>query len=175
VTGPDILRVPPSTSLSYLEATMNSSFSRFLAVAVIVAFVGGCGSSRRSIDNPPPPAKGADVTAEDIERAPGQSLEEILKGRVAGVTVTQGEGGIAVRIRGQTSIYGNNEPLYVLDGVPITPGPGGSLTGISPYDIESIKVLKDPAETALYGMRGANGVIVITTKRAMKRKNPTER
>jgi TonB-dependent SusC/RagA subfamily outer membrane receptor len=61
----------------------------------------------------------------------------------------------------------------VLDGVPITPGPGGSLTGIDPYDIESIKVLKDPADTAMYGMRGANGVIIITTKRAMRRQKPS--
>ena len=76
-------------------------------------------------------------------------------------------------IRGATSIYGNNEPLYVLDGIPIQPGPGGTLAGISPYDIESIQVLKDPADTALYGMRGANGVIVIKTKRALRKKNPS--
>ena len=53
----------------------------------------------------------------------------------------------------------------MIDGFPIQPGPGGALVGISPYDIESIKVLKDPVETAIYGLRGANGVIVITTKR----------
>jgi TonB-dependent SusC/RagA subfamily outer membrane receptor len=63
--------------------------------------------------------------------------------------------------------------LYVVDGVPIQPGPGGSLVGIDPYDIESIEVLKDPADTALYGMRGANGVIVVKTKRALRRKNPS--
>jgi TonB-dependent SusC/RagA subfamily outer membrane receptor len=152
---------------------MTSSLSSIIGVALTVGLVSGCGSSQKSTDNAPPPSKGADVTAEDIERAPGQSIEEILKGRVAGVTVTEADGGIAVRIRGQTSIYGSNEPLYVLDGVPITPGPGGSLVGISPYDIESIKVLKDPADTALYGMRGANGVIEIRTKRALKRKNPS--
>ena len=78
------------------------------------------------------------------------------------------DGGIAVRIRGVSSFYGNNEPLYVLDGMPIQPGPNGSLTGINPYDIESIKVLKDPADTAIYGIRGANGVIVIKTKTARR-------
>jgi TonB-dependent SusC/RagA subfamily outer membrane receptor len=85
------------------------------------------------------------------------------------VTVSRAaDGGISVRIRGTTSFYGSNEPLYVIDGMTIQPGPNGSLTGINPYDIESIKVLKDPAETALYGMRGANGVIVIKTKKPGK-------
>jgi iron complex outermembrane receptor protein len=133
----------------------------------------GCGSSSSAAPETaatPEPRSG--VTSEDIQRAPGQSIEEILKGRVAGVTVTRVDGGLAVRIRGATSIYGNNEPLYVLDGIPIQPGPGGTLAGIDPYDIESIQVLKDPADTALYGMRGANGVIVIKTKRALRKKNP---
>jgi TonB-dependent SusC/RagA subfamily outer membrane receptor len=113
------------------------------------------------------------VTAEDIQRQPGQSVEDYLKGRVAGVTVQRStDGGISVRIRGATSFYGNDEPLYVVDGVAITPGPGGSLTGIDPYDIESINVLKDPADTALYGMRGANGVIVIKTKRGTRKVSP---
>lgn len=152
---------------------MTSPASRILLpVGLSIALIGGCKSAQRA-ENDPPPAPRPDVTSEDIQRAPGQSIEEILKGRVAGVTVTQGEGGIAVRIRGATSIYGSNEPLYVLDGVPITPGPGGSLTGIDPYDIESIEVLKDPADTALYGMRGANGVIIIKTKRAFRKKNPS--
>ena len=86
--------------------------------------------------------------------------------RFPGVVVTRTpDGGLAVRIRGTTSIHGSNEPLYVIDGVPIRPGPGGALAGINPYDIESIEVLKDPASTTMYGVRGANGVIVITTKR----------
>lgn len=151
---------------------MTSSSSHVLcSLGLSLALVSGCNSAQRT-GNDSPPAPRSDVTSEDIERAPGQSVEEILKGRVAGVTVTQGPGGIAVRIRGITSIYGSNDPLYVLDGVPITPGPGGVLAGIGPYDIESIKVLKDPADTALYGMRGANGVILIETKRAQQRKDP---
>jgi TonB-dependent SusC/RagA subfamily outer membrane receptor len=68
-----------------------------------------------------------------------------------------------VRIRGVASAYG--EPLYVIDGVAIEPGPSGSLSGINAADIESIKVLKDAAETSLYGSRGANGVIIIKTKK----------
>ena len=71
---------------------------------------------------------------------------------------------MAVRIRGGSSIQGNNEPLYIIDGIPIEPGPNGSLTGINPNDIASIEVLKDAASTTLYGVRGANGVIIIKTK-----------
>ena len=150
---------------------MTSPSSRILLpVGLTIALIAGCKSGQRT-GNDAPPAPRADVTSEDIQRAPGQSIEEILKGRVAGVTVTRIDGGIAVRIRGATSIYGSNEPLYVLDGIPIAPGPGGSLTGIDPYDIESIVVLKDPADTALYGMRGANGVIVIKTKRALTKRD----
>lgn len=86
--------------------------------------------------------------------------------RFPGVVVTRApDGGLSVRIRGTTSIHGSNEPLYVIDGMAIRPGPGGSLEGINPYDIESIEVLKDAASTTMYGMRGANGVIVIKTKR----------
>lgn len=152
---------------------MTSPSSRILVpVGLTIALIAGCKSAQRAEANAPP-APSADVTSADIERAPGQSIEEILKGRVAGVTVTETPGGIAVRIRGTTSLYGSNEPLYVLDGIPIAPGPGGSLTGIDPYDIESIEVLKDPADTALYGMRGANGVIVIKTKRALRKRNPS--
>ncbi len=69
-----------------------------------------------------------------------------------------------MRIRGRNSFRADDRPLYVIDGVPINPGPGGALTGINPYDIESIRVLKDVGDTAEYGLRGANGVILIKTK-----------
>ena len=151
---------------------MTSYTARTLLTAGFAVLVAGCQSSRRATETAAPDPS-SDVTSEDIERAPGQSIEEHLRGRVAGVSVNRtADGGIAVRIRGATSFYGSSEPLYVLDGVPITPGPGGSLTGIDPYDIESIQVLKDPADTALYGMRGANGVIVIKTKRATRKTKP---
>jgi TonB-dependent SusC/RagA subfamily outer membrane receptor len=104
------------------------------------------------------------VTAEEIERHPGEPIEEILAGRIAGVEVERTRDGLKVRIRGSTSLRGDSDPLYVIDGITIQPGPGGALVGITPYDIESITVLKDPADTAIYGVRGANGVIVIKTK-----------
>ncbi len=142
-----------------------------LPVGLLVGLVSGCarasGSSQGDVEAAPRdslPSR-TTVTAEDIERAPGAPIEELLASRVAGVTVVRTADGIAIRIRGATSLLGDTEPLYVLDGIPIQPGPGGSLSGISPHDIESIKVLKDPVSLAMYGARGANGVIVITTKR----------
>lgn len=115
--------------------------------------------------NPAPTDPGGSVTAEDIRRSPSVPIEELMGAKIAGVWVQRtSDGGIAVRIRGATTLYGNQEPLYVLNGVPIQPGPNGALVGISPQEIESIEVLKDAASTAIYGMRGANGVIVIKTK-----------
>ncbi len=106
------------------------------------------------------------VTSEDISRDPGQPIEQALAGRFPGVEVSRTpDGGIAVRIRGGSSILGSNDPLYVIDGVEIQPGPNGALTGINPYDIESIEVLKDATSTAMYGSRGSNGVIIIKMKK----------
>lgn len=108
------------------------------------------------------------------------SLDQGLQGRAAGVVVlnTSGQpgGATSIRIRGTSSINGTNEPLYVIDGVPIISDPyatsaGGlknpasnPLTSINPNDIESLEVLKDASATSIYGARGANGVILITTK-----------
>ncbi len=142
-----------------------------LRALLLAGFLTGCAHAGETgqgdvADAPEPSLPGEPaVTAEDIERAPGKPIEELLMSRFPGVQVTRApDGGIAVRIRGTTSIHGSNEPLYVIDAFPIRPGPGGSLFGINPYDIESIEVLKDAASTTMYGVRGANGVIVITTK-----------
>jgi iron complex outermembrane receptor protein len=106
------------------------------------------------------------VTADDISQQPGKSVEEVLAGRIAGVQVGRDQtGALTVRVRGGSSINGPNEPLYVIDGVAIQPGPGGSLAGINPSDIESIQVLRDALATSAYGARGANGVIVIKMKK----------
>ena len=107
----------------------------------------------------------ASVTSEDIGRAPAEPIEEQLMTRFPGVTVTRTSGGTAIRIRGATSLRGNNEPLYVVDGIRIRPGPDGSLAGLNPYDIASIQVLKDAVSMVTYGGEAANGVIVIKTKR----------
>ena len=138
-------------------------------LGMTVIFSAACGGGRRAGSGNPPAARPTStVTADDIQRTTGddQQIEKSLAGRVAGVVVTRTpDGGIAVRIRGGSSLYGNNAPLYVVDGMAVEVGPTGALTGINANDIESIKVLKDPAETAMYGSRGANGVIVIRLKK----------
>ncbi|MCW9708709.1 SusC/RagA family TonB-linked outer membrane protein [Fodinibius salsisoli] len=111
------------------------------------------------------------VSATDIHKQSVTSAEEALQGQIAGVQVTKNSGapggGSTVRIRGTNSIRAGNNPLYVIDGLPIGGGSSPSqnpLSLINPQDIVSIEVLKDASATAIYGARGANGVIMITTK-----------
>ena len=142
-----------------------------MPLAVFVMLVPGCARSAEQRGGQPEPAAAPASTrdglsAEELARAPSVSIEQLLQNKVAGAIITRTEGGgIAIRLRGTSSFTGNNDPLYVIDGVPIQPGPNGSLTGINPYDIASIKVLKDPTDIAMYGSRGANGVIIIKTKK----------
>lgn len=140
-----------------------------IMASLVVACASRTGSGRASPARIANPDSASTVTAKDIEHAPpGESIEQILQGRVAGVVVSRSaDGGIAVRIRGGSD-YAGHPPLYVVNGVPITPGPNGSLSGISAYDIESIRVLKDAVSLTMYGSRGANGVILITTKGARR-------
>ena len=134
-------------------------------VAVTTSCASGGGSSEP--EHPAPTSSGGTVTANDISQQPGKPIEEVLAGRIAGVQVGRDEtGALTVRVRGGSSVNGSNEPLYVIDGVTIQPGPGGSLSGINPNDIQSIQVLRDAMATAAYGVRGANGVIVIKMKKA---------
>ncbi len=108
------------------------------------------------------------VDGETAQAEHPRSLADMLRGRVAGVQVTElAGGGIKVRIRGTRSFHGGNDPLYVIDDMVIQTT-DGALYGINPYDIESISVLKDASATAIYGSRGANGVILIKTKRGIK-------
>jgi TonB-dependent SusC/RagA subfamily outer membrane receptor len=141
---------------------------RTVSLPLLAAFIVGCASGGGKPATTSPPAQGSTVTDKDIHPAPNEPIEKVLQGRVSGVVVTSApDGGLAVQIRGQHYREGD-APLYILDGVAITPGPGGSLTGVSPYDIESIRVLKDPTDLAMYGSRAGNGVIVIKTKRPPK-------
>lgn len=114
----------------------------------------------------------ATVTPEQFNTGRVVSAEELIQGKVPGVqVVTSGEpgGGVTVRVRGGTSINASNEPLYVVDGVPLPVGGGlssgrNALNFLNPDDIESITVLKDASATAIYGSRGANGVVLVETK-----------
>ena len=137
---------------------------RTLSCLAVVSLAVACGHG-----GPPEtaPAPQGTVTGDELSRrSANESPEKALQGRFPGVDVTTGnDGGLIIRIRGATGFGGNNDPLYVVDGMPITPGPGGSLAGFTAEDISSIKVLKDPASLSMYGSRGANGVILITTKK----------
>jgi TonB-dependent SusC/RagA subfamily outer membrane receptor len=139
-------------------------FSRALSPAgLTVGLLAGCGGSSPPAQTSPQPTQ--TLTSEDIDRAAPQSIEQLLMDRFPGVDVRRASGGISIHIRGPASLYGSSEPLLVIDGIPIEQGPSG-VQGLNPHDIASIKVLKNPAETAIYGVRGGNGVIVITTKAA---------
>lgn len=104
------------------------------------------------------------MDSKGLENRPLARAETALQGQLAGVTVrtTTGEPGsdMQIRVRGAASVYANSDPLYVVDGVPIT-----TLSGINPADIESIEVLKDAASAAIYGSRGSNGVVIVSTKK----------
>ena len=133
-----------------------------LALGVIVAMT-GCSSSGEVIGNEHAMQDTAAVDIDDNDRMRARRVEDLLVGRVSGVRVQQSARGIRVIIRGQNSIVGSSEPLYVVDGMPIEAAPGRALIGLNPRDIESIRVLKDPVDTSMYGMRGANGVVIIKT------------
>jgi TonB-linked SusC/RagA family outer membrane protein len=107
----------------------------------------------------------ASISAEQVAETPIARADQILQGRVSGVQVTQTNsepgGNVSIRIRGTNSINTGNEPLFVVDGFP----GAGDLNSINPSDIESVEILKDASATAIYGSRGANGVVLITTKK----------
>lgn len=122
------------------------------------------------------------VGAEDFNQGVIQSPEQLIQGKTAGVQISEGSGqpgaGIAIRIRGNGSLRSGSDPLFVVDGVPLagggapdvtvggigSAGGGNPLTFLNPNDIENISILKDASATAIYGSRGANGVIIIQTK-----------
>ena len=111
------------------------------------------------------PRVDAALTAEDIERAPSVPIEQLLAARVAGITLMQArDGHLMIQIRGQSTLLGDPEPLFVVNGIPL--GSALNFSAINRHDIATIEVVKDAAGTALYGLRGSNGVIVVRTKGA---------
>jgi TonB-dependent SusC/RagA subfamily outer membrane receptor len=151
---------------------MTSSQSRVLPVGLLVGIIAACGRGAVQVEPAPSPDPSAPsapspsiVRSEEPARQHAASLEQLLAGRISGVTVAAVPGGgISVRISGPHSFLSSNEPLYVVDGVAVQPGPNGALSWLSPHDVASIEVLKYDSDTAIYGVRGANGVIVIKTK-----------
>lgn len=136
----------------------------------------------------------ASIRADDVMSGTvNTSINQALQGRLAGVTVSQNDGapgsGVNINIRGVNTFLSNSQPLYVVDGIPFDPpatpqsaentdnsaeAVSNAMAFINPHDIESIEVLKDASATAIYGSRGANGVILITTKKGTSRKPTVE-
>ena len=127
----------------------------------------------------------AKVGAKELNNTPATSFESAIQGRAAGVLVSQQNGklgqGINIRIRGSASVTAGNEPLYVIDGIPLqntdlssNGATTNSLSDINTNDIESIEILKDASAAAIYGSRGSNGVVLITTKKGKAGKSKIE-
>ena len=110
----------------------------------------------------------ASMKNEDVTVAPTSNVMEALQGKIAGMDIVKSSGqvgeDVSILLRGSRSIYGSNEPLFIIDGIP------GSYSQVNPSDIESVDVLKDASSTAIYGSAGANGVVIITTKRGKEGK-----
>jgi TonB-dependent SusC/RagA subfamily outer membrane receptor len=138
------------------------------SLAIVATLTLGCANKVRTGDTqvlptrPPPPPGSMKGTEAARERS--TTLAQMLQGRLAGVTVYPApDGGVIVRMGAPTSFYGDQSPLFVVDGVTID-GRTNTLSWLDPHDIETVQALKDPSQTAIYGLRGANGVIVIRTK-----------
>ncbi len=160
------------------SATANFRLIRRAAQLSAVVVSVGYGTQRRQ------DVTGAigSVNVDQIATVPtSSSVGQLIQGRVAGAQVVQNNGapgsGISIRVRGSNSVTANSEPLYVIDGVPAYVGNGGTdpyqnpLASLSPEDIQAIDVLKDASATAIYGTRGANGVILVTTKLGRRGEN----
>jgi TonB-linked SusC/RagA family outer membrane protein len=171
-----------------INIVLEDNFEKLDEVVVI-----GYGTQKRGDVN----GSISSVKAKDLENLKQVNIDQMLQGKAAGVSVTSNSGqpgsAVSIRVRGTTSITGTNEPLYIIDGVPVSGDATGRATSgrpisgndfsanggagnnavsplsmINPNDVESIDVLKDASATAIYGSRGANGVIIITTKSGKK-------
>jgi TonB-dependent starch-binding outer membrane protein SusC len=155
--------------------------TKLLAGGLVILVVGACGGNTPSprVDPGETVAVGygrqapRDVTGsvsslsrEDMERVTATRVEELIRDRVPGVHVSRtASGDYSFRIRGTRSFIGSNEPLFVIDGMAVPPQTTSTaLAGLAPGDVVRIDVLKDAGSTAAYGSRGANGVIMITTR-----------
>ena len=146
----------PIKGKTTINATLQSDAKALDEVVVI-----GYGTSKRSDLT----GSVVSVKSEDLMKTPTSDLTQALAGRVAGVQVNQSEGApgstISIRVRGGISITQSNEPLYIIDGFPSEDG----MASLDPGEVETMDILKDASATAIYGARGANGVVVITTKK----------
>ncbi len=143
---------------------MKSVFGAALKAALICVAVTACASV-----TPLKPGESTGVSDNEVQLA-GESIEHMLERRAPGLQVVPSPEGVVLQIRGNSQIDGAlTPPLYVLNGLPFTPGPGGLITGMSISEIDTVKVLKG-AQAGMYGIDGASGVIVITTKQGASRR-----
>jgi iron complex outermembrane receptor protein len=155
---------------SFVNVSLTTTAGRDLNEVVVVAY----GTRKKSDLTGSVTA----VSAKDFQKGAIASSEQLLQGKVAGLQITSGGGsaggGSTIRIRGGASLNASNDPLIVIDGVPVESnaiaGSGNFLNTINPNDIEQMSVLKDASATALYGSRASNGVLIITTKKGKKGK-----
>jgi TonB-dependent SusC/RagA subfamily outer membrane receptor len=146
---------------------MNRSTLRPFSFVVLLLFAACSSNQSGSSSARRPSTLGVVITAEDIARSPGMSLEQIMVARIPGLTFGRSEDGrVILRLRGTTTFMGSEEALVVVNGIALGPNAAGNLNAINTHDIESITVLRDAASTAQYGSRGANGVILIRTKQS---------
>ena len=139
-----------------------------LAALALIA-TAACGGSKSAGQSPSPstgrPIESNTVSGEEMRNTNVQSIEEYLNGRVAGLQAVRDEAGrLSLRIRGVASAEA--EPLLIIDGTPVAQGANGdALRALNPRDISRVEVLKDASQTAMYGSRGANGVVVIRLRK----------
>jgi TonB-linked SusC/RagA family outer membrane protein len=160
-TAKDVVVNGPTTSLNVVLTDSPQGLNEVVVV--------GYGTQRREDVT----GSIASVTEKEIKTTPVTGIDQAMQGRAAGVQVSQNNGapggGVSIRVRGVGTVTGSAEPLYVVDGIPFYSDADGSngnlLNTINPADIASIDILKDASATAIYGSRGANGVVIITTKR----------
>jgi TonB-dependent SusC/RagA subfamily outer membrane receptor len=143
---------------------MRTSLSRVALAALMMAIAGGCASSQGGH-----PASTPDRSGED-DPSLTDPIARLMRAKSPGLVISRtANGGIAVTVlKGPSTFYGSSEPLYILDDVPFRPGANGELTGVNPNDIDTIKFLTKPEDVGIYGVRGGNGVVVITTKKPGK-------
>ncbi len=158
----------PVTGSAQYDIRLIQGDSKMAEVVVI-----GYGTSKRANLT----SAQSSISSKDIEKTVNTTIEQAIQGRAAGVYVTQNSGqpggGISVNIRGVSTLNGTTEPLYVIDGIQMQPAvvtfgeqsSSNVLAGLNPNDIDNIQILQGPSATAIYGTRGTNGVVMITTKR----------
>jgi len=141
---------------------MTESLGFVLCAAVAAGAIVGCAHGNIKAPTSLTFHRLVGITAEDIERSPGTPVEQLLAARVPGLFLTRArDGHVVVHVRGPSTLA-DQEPLYIVNGIAL--GDAGNLSAIQRSEIATIEVLRDPTSTAMYGMRGSNGVIVVRTK-----------